>query len=176
MVPFIVIALFIGLPFVDRRLERRPWKRTMAVSTFGIVFLSLVGLGMLSYRDDHRDPGIAAQLAKQREETEQFMHAPFEPEPSGSSLAAANVALADPLSAQGKAIYEGQSCNACHGDGGVGTAAGAKLTGVGAKFPPDKLTRLLKQPTDKMTAGGMTPVEISDQELKALIAYLNTLK
>jgi ubiquinol-cytochrome c reductase cytochrome b subunit len=176
VIPLIVIAMFVGLPFVDRRLERRPWKRPVAVATFAIVFFSLVGLGALSYRDDHRDPGIAAQLAKQHEDTEQFMRASFEPEPSEASLAAANVALADPLAAQGKAIFEAQSCNACHGDGGAGTAAGAKLTGIGAKFPADKLTGLLKQPTDKMTAGGMTAVEISDQEMKALVAYLNSLK
>jgi len=176
VIPLVVIVLFTGLPFIDRRLERRPWKRPIAVGVFAILLLSLVGLGMLSYRDDHRDQGIAAQLAKQREETEQFMRASFEPEPSQASLAAANVALADPLAAQGKTIYEAQSCNACHGDGGTGTAAGAKLIGIGAKFPADKLTALLKQPTDKMIAGGMTAVEVSDQEMRALVAYINSLK
>jgi ubiquinol-cytochrome c reductase cytochrome b subunit len=176
VIPLIVIALFVGLPFVDRRLERRPWKRPVAVATFAIVFFSLVGLGALSYRDDHRDPSIAAQLVRQREETERFMRVSFEPEPSGASLASANVALSDPLAAQGKAIYEAQSCNACHGDGGIGTAAGPKLIGIGARFSADKLTALLKQPTDKMTGGGMTAVEISDAEMKALVAYLDSLK
>jgi len=176
VIPLIIIAMFVGLPFVDRRLERRPWKRPIVVGAFGIVLLSVVGLGVLSYRDDHRDPGIATQLVKQREETEQFMRASFEPEQSEASLAATNVALADPLAAQGKAIYEAQSCNACHGDGGVGTAAGPKLIGIGAKFSADKLTALLKQPTDKMTAGGMTAIEISDPEMKALVAYINSLK
>ncbi len=176
VIPLIIIGLFVGLPFIDRRLERRPCRRPIAVGAFAIVFLSLAGLGALSYRDDHRDPGIAGQLAKQREETEQFMRAPFEPEPSEASLAAANVALADPLAAQGKALYEAQSCNACHGEGGVGTAAGARLVGIGGKLPPDKLANVLKQPTEKMTAGGMTAVEIGDGEMKALIAYINSLK
>src|SRR5713101_8219664 len=97
VIPLIVIGLFVGLPFMDRRLERRPWKRPIAVGVFAIVFLSLIVLGTLSYRGDHRDPGIAEQLAKQREETEEFMRAAFEPEPSGPSLAAANAALADPI-------------------------------------------------------------------------------
>ena len=176
VVPGIVVALLVGLPFIDRRSERRPWRRPVAVGVFAAVFLSLVGLGVVSYREDHRDPGVAAQLTKQREETEQFMRAPFEPTQSGTSLTAANVALADPLAAQGKKVYEAQSCSACHGDSGVGTAAGVKLIGIGAKLPPDKLTEVLKQPTDKMTAGGMTPVTLTDDEMKALVTYLQTLK
>ena len=176
VIPTIIAALFIGLPFIDRRLERRPWKRPLAVGIFATVFIALVWLGALSYRDDHRDPGVAAQIAKQREETEQFMRAPFEPETAGSSLAAANVALADPLAAKGKTIFKAQSCNACHGEGGVGTPAGPKLIGVGAKMPPDKLAAVLKQPTEKMTAGGMQPMKLKEEEMNALIAYLSSIK
>lgn len=176
VIPTIIAVLFVALPFIDRRLERRPWKRPLAVGTFAAVFVALVWLGALSYRDDHRDPGVAAQLAKQREETEQFVRTPFEPETAGSSLAAANVALADPLAAQGKKLFEAKTCNACHGDGGVGTPAGAKLIGIGAKLPPDKVAAVLKQPTEKMAAGGMTPLNLKDEEMKALIAYLNSLK
>jgi ubiquinol-cytochrome c reductase cytochrome b subunit len=175
-IPLIVISLFVGLPFIDRRLERRPWRRPIAVGAFTTAFFTLVGLGLLSYRDDQRDPSIAAQLAKQREETAAYMRAPFEPEPSEASLIAANVALADPLAAQGKAIYEAQSCNACHGEDGIGTPAGPKLVGIGAKLAPDKLADLLKSPSDRMIAGGMTSVELKDEQLKALIAYLNSLK
>ena len=45
------------------------------------------------------------------------MRKPFEPELSSATLAAANLALADPRAAKGKATFESQSCNACHGDG-----------------------------------------------------------
>jgi mono/diheme cytochrome c family protein len=93
-----------------------------------------------------------------------------------SSLAAANLALADPLAAKGKTIFEAQSCNACHGDGGVGTAAAPALAGITAKFSSDYLVELLKHPTAKMTAGGMPPVELPPDELMALIAYLKSLK
>src|SRR6266545_6301149 len=173
VIPLIVIALFIGLPFIDRRLERRPWKRPVAVGAFALVFLSLVALGALSYRDDHGDPGLVKQLAKQREETEQFMRAPFEPELMGASPAAAP---ADPLVTEGKALFEAQSCSACHGEGGEGTAAGSKLIGVGAKMSPEQLAGLLRNPTDKMKDGGMTPLTIKDEEIRAIVAYLNSLK
>ena len=104
------------------------------------------------------------------------MRKPFEPELSAASLVAANVALADPLAAKGKTIFEAQSCNACHGDGGVGTAAAPALIGVGAKYSSDQLAALLKHPNEKMTAGGMPAVDLSDQDLKALITYLESIK
>jgi cytochrome c551/c552 len=65
------------------------------------------------------------------------MRRPFEPELSSATLAAANVALADPQAAKGKAIFESQSRNACHGDGGVGTAAAPALLGISAKYAPE---------------------------------------
>lgn len=176
VIPAVVVALFVGLPFIDRKLERQPWKRPAAIVVFALVFLSFVTLGLLSYRDDRRNPAVAAQIAKQHKETKEFMHTPFEPETAGASLAAANIALANPLAAQGKKLFEARSCNACHGDGGVGTPAGAKLLGIGTKLPPDKVVAVLRQPTEKMAAGGMTPLNLKDEEMKALIAYLTSLK
>jgi mono/diheme cytochrome c family protein len=116
------------------------------------------------------------QVAKQREETERFMGEPFEPAPAISSLAAANVALADPLAAAGKKIYEDQSCSACHGENGIGTNAGPKLTGAAAQKSPEELSNVLRHPTAKMTAGEMPPVDVSDEDLKALVAYIKSLK
>jgi len=176
VIPLIIIALFVGLPFIDRRLERRPWKRPVAVAGFAIVFFSFVGLGALSYYDDYRDPDIAAQLAKQREQVEQIMRAPFKPELSGASLAAANVARADPWVTKGQTVFLAQSCNGCHGDGGLGTSAAPKLLGIGATLPPDQLAAVLRHPTEKMTAGGMPPVNVTDEEMRALVAYLDSLK
>src|SRR5467141_2499131 len=87
-----------------------------------------------------------------------------------------NVAPTDPLAAKGKTIFEGQSCNACHGDGGVGTAAAPALVGIGTKFSPDQLAELFKHPTAKMNAGGMPPIDLPPDDLKALIAYVENLK
>jgi ubiquinol-cytochrome c reductase cytochrome b subunit len=169
IIPLIIIGLFVGLPFLDRRLERRPWKRPLVVGFFALVFLSLVGLGVLSYRADHRDPAIVKQLAWQREETEAFMKEPFEPEMP-------MVPMLTQLEAKGKAVYEANTCNSCHGDQGEGSAAGSKLIGIRKKHSGDQLSAILKQPTDKMTEGGMTPLEISEEEMKALIAFLHSLR
>jgi ubiquinol-cytochrome c reductase cytochrome b subunit len=176
VIPTILALAVVGLPFLDRSLERRPWKRPIAMGAYSFLLFGLVGLALRSQYLDKHDPGVAQQLAKQKTDEEEYMRKPFEPELSSGSLSAANVALADPLAATGKTIFEAQSCNACHGEGGVGTAAAPALIGISAKFSPERLADLLKHPAPKMTAGGMPPVDLPPDELKALIAYLTSLK
>jgi len=176
VVPAILVLAVLAVPFLDRSIERRPWKRPISMGAYAFVLFTLIGLGLRSQYQDKQDPSVAQQLAKQEQEEKDYMRKPFEPELSAASLAAANVALADPLAAKGKTIFEAQSCNACHGDGGVGTAAAPALIGVGAKYPSDQLAQLLKHPNGKMTAGGMPAVDLPDHDLKALIAYLQSLK
>ena len=176
IIPAILGLLLVGLPFFDRSLERRPWKRPVSIGLISIILLGLAGLGVISHREDLRNPGVAAQLRKQQEDTAEFMKAKFEPELSGGSLVAQNVALANPEATHGKAIFERESCNACHGDNGVGTAAAPKLIGVGEKYDSSKIESVLRKPTDKMTAGGMPAVDLKDDEMKALVAYLRSLK
>lgn len=146
------------------------------MGAYAFVFFLLIALGLHSQYVDRHDPGVAQQLAKQKEEEADYMRKPFEPELSSASLAAANATLADPQAAKGKAVFEAQSCNACHGDAGVGTAAGPTLVGIAAKLTADQLAELLHRPTAKMTAGGMPAIDLSADELKALISYLESLK
>jgi ubiquinol-cytochrome c reductase cytochrome b subunit len=176
IIPGIVGLLLVGLPFFDRSLERRPWKRPISVGLFAVVLLGLAALGVISHRQDMRNPGVAAQLRSQQEATKEFMSAKFEPELSGGSLVAQNTALANPEAAKGKEIFEGQGCNACHGDNGAGTAAAPKLVGVSAKYDAAKLEELIRHPTAKMTAGGMPTADLKADEMKQLIAYLQSLK
>jgi len=176
VIPSVLVVAIIALPFLDRGIERRPWKRPVAMGAYAFVIFLLIALGLRSQYVDKQDAGVAQQLAKQKKEEEDYMRKPFEPELSSASLAAANATLADPLAAKGKAIFEAQSCNACHGDAGVGTAAGPSLVGIAVKFTPDQLAELLHHPTAKMTAGGMPAIDLPEDNLKALIAYVQSLK
>jgi mono/diheme cytochrome c family protein len=76
------------------------------------------------------------------------MTAKFEPELSGS-LVGQNATSLNPDATKGKAVFEGQSCNGCHGDNGIGTAAAPKLTGVGEKYDSSQLESLLRKPTKR---------------------------
>jgi ubiquinol-cytochrome c reductase cytochrome b subunit len=176
VIPGVLGLLLVGLPFLDRSLERRPWERPISVGLFTLILIALGGFGFASHREDMRNPGVAAQLQKQKEETAQFMKAKFEPELSGGSLLAQNIALANPETTKGKAIFEREACNACHGDNGTGTAAAPKLVGVGEKYDPSQLESLLRRPNDKMTAGGMPAVDLKEDEITPLVAYLRSLR
>ena len=176
VIPAVTATLLVLVPFLDRRLERRPWRRPIAVGVFMLILAGFVLMGLMSVRDDQRDPSIAKQVAKQREETNQFMREQFEPEGAASSISAPVVVAAlDPLAAAGKKVYEGESCDACHGEGGVGTGVAPKLASAAQK-PADELSDLLKKPTQQMLDGGMQPVNVSDDDLKALVAYIKSLK
>ena len=175
IIPTILVLAIIALPFLDRGIERRPWKRPGAMGAYAFVMFAVVGLGLRSRYVDKHDPGVALQLARQKTEEAEYMSKPFEPELSSGSLAAENVALADPLAAKGKGIFEAQSCNACHGDGGVGTVIAPALAGVSAKYSAKELAELLQHPNAKMTAGGMPGVNLPADDLKALVAYVESL-
>ncbi|HSY33380.1 MAG TPA: cytochrome b N-terminal domain-containing protein [Verrucomicrobiae bacterium] len=176
IIPMVLAVGIVTLPFFDRSLERRPWKRPIAMGSYGFVLFALVGLGLRSQYLDSHDPSVTQQLAKQKSEEQEYMRKPFEPELSAATLAATNAALADPQAAKGKTTFESQSCNACHGDAGVGTAAAPALVGISAKLSPEQLAELFKHPTAKMTAGGMPPIDLPPSDMKALIAYVESLK
>jgi ubiquinol-cytochrome c reductase cytochrome b subunit len=176
IIPTVLALAIVALPFLDRSIERRPWKRPVAMGAYAFVMCTLIGLGLRSEYLDKHDPGVAQQLAKQKTEEGQYMRKPFEPELSSGSLAAANIALADPLAAKGKTVFEEKSCNGCHGDGGVGTAAAPALVGLSGKVSPEQVAELFKHPTAKMTAGGMPTIDSPPDEVKALIAYVESLR
>jgi ubiquinol-cytochrome c reductase cytochrome b subunit len=176
VIPTLTAILIVALPFFDRRLERRPWRRPIAVGIFLAIMATLITFGWLSRHEDQLDPAIAKQVAKQNEETEQFMREPFEPEAAASSLSAPVVAVLDPAAAAGKKVFGSESCDACHGENGEGTPVGPKLSGATAQKSPEELTKLLRHPTAKMIEGEMKPVEVSDEDLKALVAYIKSLK
>lgn len=175
IIPTVLGILIIGLPFFDRSLERRPWKRPYTVGTMVLLLAGLAALGVQSRLEDARDPSIAAQIKKQNEETEAFRRTPFEPKSNDASVLAAVIA-ADPAVAKGKETYAAQGCDACHGDAGVGTAAAPKLTGITTKYNAAAMAGVLRKPTAAMDKGGMQPVELSDPELNALIAYVRSLR
>ena len=85
VVPLIVVVLFVGLPFIDRRAERRPWKRPLAVGLFALIFGGLIIIEGWSYYADAHDAAVAKQLALQDQQTKDYMQEPFKPERQGSA-------------------------------------------------------------------------------------------
>ena len=101
--------------------------------------------------------------------------APAEPAAaSGSSKAPTGNSASDATAARGKSVFESQHCAACHGDAGVG-ASGPALTHTSSRYPPAKLTAVLKAPTAQMKAAGMTPLSVNAADMEALVSYVDGL-
>lgn len=173
VIPGVLGLLLVGLPFFDRTLERRPWKRPISVGIFVAVFLALAFFGLQSRKQDQSDPAVATQLKKQHEAEEAFMKEPFEPE---VVLAGSSAAPPPPANAKGESLFVAQGCNACHGDGGAGGGIGPRLIGVGKKYDKQKLAALLKSPSPAMLAGGMPAQDLPQDDLDQLVAYVESLQ
>ena len=65
VIPGLVVALLILLPFLDRRPDRHPLKRPLVTTGFGIIGLGIVIRTYLGYKDTpaHADPAHWTPLA-----------------------------------------------------------------------------------------------------------------
>ncbi len=178
VVPGLLAALFFLLPFLDRSLERRPWRRPIPVLAVAIVLMGTIYLGERSHMDDESDPTTAAQLALQAQQEEEYTHAPFEPymeSPGGTGPLALPVGPVNPLVAQGRGVFQAHGCSGCHGDVGLGTTVAPSLKGITTKYPEAQLIALLHNPNAQMRAGHMPAVDASQSDMSALLAYLGVI-
>ncbi len=178
VIPAVLVFLFVGLPFIDRRRERRPWRRPIAVGTFSLILLGVVSLGAYSYYQDAHDKLVAAQLVLQQQSEADFMKEPFKPQMVGPQPGqeAQSKGPSSPLVAEGKSIFQSHGCFACHGAGAVGTAIAPRLIGIGTKFSAAEMENLFKHPLPAMDKGGMPHFTFTPEQVKALRTYLDSLQ
>lgn len=87
------------------------------------------------------------------------------------------------LAAQGQEVFQ-KSCIGCHAVGGQGGKAGPNLDGFADRktiagildYTDENLKKWLKDPQAVKPGNKMVINELSDQEVDALVEYLNTLK
>lgn len=177
VIPGLLATAFFLLPFLDRRLERQPWRRPIPALAVALVVLGMVFLGVKSQLDDKQGP-VAEQLAIQAEQERAYTTAPFQPyvEPNDEVVPAAmTVGPISPLVGTGRRIFNERGCSGCHGPMGKGTTIAPSLFGVTAKFGQEQLEALLRSPNPRMRAGHMPAVDASPKDMSALIAYLKVL-
>jgi mono/diheme cytochrome c family protein len=178
VIPGLLATAFFLMPFLDRGLERRPWRRPIPALAVAVVVLAMIGLGIRSRVEDSRGPA-AAQLARQHEQELAYNAAPFEPhspDRSGAALVRASVTPApDPGIARGKGVFLQHGCVGCHGPRGTGSDLAPSLVGVTHKFSQQQISALLHNPNPRMKAAGMPTLTTDQAETDALIEYLGAL-
>ena len=95
-------------------------------------------------------------------------------------LATAGIAMAQspssPVVERGQAAFQNNGCYGCHMIGKAGTPIGPDLSQVGGKYAQDYLTRWLRDPALQRPSAHMPTLELSEDDVKALAAYLGSLR
>ncbi|HEY3703610.1 MAG TPA: cytochrome b N-terminal domain-containing protein [Terracidiphilus sp.] len=175
VIPGFLATAFFLMPFLDKSLERRPWRRPIPALAVSMVILGMIYLGVRSHVEDGHG-AVAAQLARQHADEVAYNAAPFKPysadRPAGFLV---HASVADPRVARGKGMFLQHGCVGCHGPKGTGSPLAPGLVGVTGKFSEQQITALLHNPSPNMKAAGMPALSRDEPEVDALIAYLGAL-
>jgi cytochrome c oxidase subunit 2 len=77
---------------------------------------------------------------------------------------------------QGKQLSFTQGCFGCHTVGKVGTPIGPDLSHVGAQYALSYLTGWLRDPASQKRTAHMPKIDLTEEEIQALAAYLSSLR
>jgi cytochrome c oxidase subunit 2 len=93
-------------------------------------------------------------------------------------LLAAPLWAQEPLSLrdQGKKLFFEQGCYGCHMVGTTGTELGPNLSKIGEKYPPSALAQWLRDPSSQKPTAHMPKLTLSEDDIRALAAYLSSLR
>jgi mono/diheme cytochrome c family protein len=76
----------------------------------------------------------------------------------------------------GRAVFFEQGCYGCHRLGAAGTPIAHDLSHVGSKYTEAELVRWLRDPKSQKPTAHMPRLALSEAEIRALAAYLASLK
>jgi ubiquinol-cytochrome c reductase cytochrome b subunit len=157
-IPLVGILLLLCVPFVDRRAERNPARRPVAMGalfTAGVIIIVLSLIGSASH------PGV--NLAGR---------------PAGNVPPAASRSGASPSSAAGAALFQSLGCTACHTVEGKGGKIGPDLSDEGSRNRVKEwLTEQIRDPKSHNPNSVMPSFKsLKENEVLSLVEYLLSLK
>lgn len=149
-VPTLLVLLLASLPFVDRRAERRPWRRPLATTLLVIGAVGFVGLTVVGMRGG----GAATRTA----------HAA----PSAALSASAR---------EGRRLFQSLGCHGCHAVRGTGGSVGPDLSEEIAKGRSRAwIEQQIRSPRSHFPHSVMPPFDsLDDAQMGALVDYVLSL-
>lgn len=80
------------------------------------------------------------------------------------------------LTGRGQTAFTANGCHGCHVVGKAGTPIGPELSYVGAKYSEKYLMVWLRDPALQRPSSHMPALELTDADIRALAAYLSSLR
>ena len=98
----------------------------------------------------------------------------------GLALAGSSIAVGQgPAAArveQGGRVFVDNGCYGCHTVGKLGTPIAPDLSHIGSKYPLEYLERWVRDPLVQRPSAHMPKLELTDGQVRALAAYLSSLR
>ena len=77
---------------------------------------------------------------------------------------------------RGRLLFTEHGCHGCHTVGKMGTPIATDLSRIGARYRPAELEAWLSDPSRQRPTAHMPRIELTPAEVKALAAYLASLR
>src|SRR6266699_2993471 len=157
-IPTVLMVIALALPFIDRRRERRPLHRPVAMVSMVLVAISM---GVLTYKGATAKESLASEVIASVPQWVKDAHLPQNAVP-------------------GAKLFASSGCTACHTYDGVGSSnlGAPDLTDIGSKnLGIDFQVRHLKCPSC-VTPGSPMPkfASLGDANLRKLAIFLEASK
>jgi mono/diheme cytochrome c family protein len=156
-VPLAVVLLLVVAPFVDRREERRPLRRPVAMTAGALFAGGVLALTLIGY---YSHPGVAAGP----------------PPPSPEPLPAQPAELSESAK-RGQELFQSLGCMACHAVIGPSSMLGPGLASEGRRGRSRQwLTAQIRDPKSRNPASIMPPYAgLNDGQVADMIDYLMSM-
>jgi mono/diheme cytochrome c family protein len=151
-------------------------RRLGAIVGLGIAIFTLLGAPLLA-----RHPLMTRSPHARTPDEEDAMTSTLTRTWTAFALGA--LAVAAPAVAQpgrdaepGRAVFFSQGCYGCHRLGAAGTPIAHDLSHVGRKYTETELARWLRDPASQKPTAHMPRLALTEEEIRALAAYLASLR
>ena len=179
-VPLVLVLLLFFLPFYDRRPERNPGKRPIAMAgglALVVLVLTLTVLGQLS-QPLTQGPSAGSVPAKQTPAGQGTRAEPNTAAQPSKPAVASSEKLSSANVQKGAELYRAQGCAACHKINGQGGPAGPDLSDEANKGrSADWLAAQIRDAKAHNANSIMPPYpSLSQEQVKSMVAYMLSLR
>lgn len=151
VIPAALIGLLFFLAWLDRGIQRNPFRRPwVSAITLSVVLLA-VSFTLIPIWEDQNEQRAQARMAR-------------------------IIPTLSPALREGRRIYERRTCNLCHGVDGGGRSSGPDLFDLATRRSVPYIKAHIRNPLSHVPRSEMPGTKLKEHDLDLLVRYLHTIK